>query len=296
MEIVLRQATEDDVTELATLNKRLVVDQGSRNPYTASEYEGRFRDWLRGDEWNVDIFGNSEGVTLGYAVHTVQQDYYYPDQEVVYLRQFYIDRPMRRRGIGTAAYELLAKERFGGSRGCGGCSCNQSRRPEVLGPSWVYTLFHFDEEALDFCEEHMTVCPFCDIADKSASAVIVWEDSDIVAFLDTRPIRKGHCLIIPKRHIESFEEMPSDLAARIMALGQRLAKRMKTIYKVDRVAFLFAGSDVPHTHAHVFPMHEKMDITSARYILSPENLQFGSSHLRVDEESLVEVESELRLD
>ena len=41
-----------------------------------------------------------------------QQDYYYPDQEVVYLRQFYIDRPMRRRGLGTAAYELLAKERF----------------------------------------------------------------------------------------------------------------------------------------------------------------------------------------
>lgn len=54
MEIVLRQATEDDVTELATLNKRLI-----------------------------------------------------------YLRQFYIDRPMRRQGIGTAAYELLAKERFG---------------------------------------------------------------------------------------------------------------------------------------------------------------------------------------
>lgn len=113
MEIVLRQATEDDVTELATLNKRLVVDQGSRNPYTISEYEDRFRDWLRGDEWNVDIFADSEGVTLGYSVHTVQQDYYYPDQEVIYLRQFYIDRPMRRRGIGTAAYELLAKERFG---------------------------------------------------------------------------------------------------------------------------------------------------------------------------------------
>ena len=109
----LRQAIEDDVTELATLNKRLVIDQGSRNPYTASEYENRFRDWLRGDEWSVDIFADSEGVTLGYAVHTVQQDYYYPDQEVVYLRQFYIDRPMRRRGIGTAAYELLAKERFG---------------------------------------------------------------------------------------------------------------------------------------------------------------------------------------
>ena len=116
MEIVLRQATEDDVTELATLNKRLVVDQGSRNPYTASEYEGRFRDWLRGDEWSVDIFADSEGIILGYAVHTVQQDYYYPDQEVVYLRQFYIDRPMRRRGMGTAATSFLPRNGLGIAR------------------------------------------------------------------------------------------------------------------------------------------------------------------------------------
>ena len=43
-------------------------------------------------------------------------------------------------------------------------------------------------------------------------------------------------------------------------------------------------------------MHEKMDITSARYILNPENLQFGSSHLREDKESLGRVESELRLE
>ena len=92
----------------------------------------------------------------------------------------------------------------------------------------------------------------------------------MVSFLDTRPIRRGHCLLIPKRHIESFEEVPGDLAARMMALGQRLAKRMKVVYKVDRVAFLFAGSDVSHTHAHVSPMHEKTDITSARYILNPE--------------------------
>ena len=41
VETVLRQATEDDVTELATLNKRLVVDQGSRNPM--KEYEPKAR-------------------------------------------------------------------------------------------------------------------------------------------------------------------------------------------------------------------------------------------------------------
>ena len=114
MEIFLRPANQEDVRELAILNKRLVEDQGSRNPFTQSEYESRFNDWLRSSEWNVDVFTDPAAATLGYAVHRVQRDYYYPEEQVVYLRQFYIDRPIRRRGIGSVAYQLLAKERFGG--------------------------------------------------------------------------------------------------------------------------------------------------------------------------------------
>ena len=145
-------------------------------------------------------------------------------------------------------------------------------------------------------EDDVTTCPFCEIAIRSGNAVIVWEDSDIVAFLDNRPIRRGHCLIIPRRHFESFDEVPADLVARIMELGQRLARKMKAIYEVERVAFLYAGSGVPHAHAHVFPMHEDMDVTSARYILNPGNPEFGSSHLSEDMESLLKVGSELRMD
>ncbi len=142
----------------------------------------------------------------------------------------------------------------------------------------------------------MTVCPFCEIANGNAEAVIVWEDSEIVAFLDARPIRDGHTLIIPRVHFDSFDEVPGDLAARIMALGQRLARRMKAIYGVERIAFVYAGSGVPHAHGHVFPMHEDMDVTSARYILNKGNIEFGSSHLEADKESLAEIGSQLRLD
>jgi diadenosine tetraphosphate (Ap4A) HIT family hydrolase len=44
--------------------------------------------------------------------------------------------------------------------------------------------------------------------------------------------------------------------------------------------------DVAHVHAHVAPMHEKTDITSARYIVSPTNVSWSSEHLRVDQEAL----------
>lgn len=136
-------------------------------------------------------------------------------------------------------------------------------------------------------------CPFCGIADKTVSAVVVWEDEDVLAFLDRSPIREGHCQIIPKQHVETFEQMSPDLAAKVIALGQRLARRMREVYGVDRVAFLFTGGDVPHAHAHVVPIHDKTDITSVRYILNSETLHFGSSHLRADPESLARAKAKL---
>ena len=139
----------------------------------------------------------------------------------------------------------------------------------------------------------MNDCIFCRIAGKQEEAVVLYEDAEIMIFLDIAPIRSGHSHIIPKQHYETFELIPPDLAGRIIVLGQHLAKRIKAVYKVDRVAFLFTGGDVPHAHAHVIPMHEKTDITSARYIIGPSKPEFDSSHLRVDRQSLLEVKKEL---
>ena len=73
-------------------------------------------------------------------------------------------------------------------------------------------------------------------------------------------------LIIPKSHYDYFDDLPADLAAAIVQLGQQLGRAMKQHYGVKRVAFLFTGTDVAHVHAHVFPMHKKSDITSPMYI------------------------------
>ena len=85
----------------------------------------------------------------------------------------------------------------------------------------------------------------------------------------------------------TFELLPAPLAARIVDLGQQLARRMKDVYGVDRVAFLFTGGDVAHVHAHVVPMHQKTDITSARYIVEPAEVRWGSDHLLVEREALL---------
>lgn len=139
----------------------------------------------------------------------------------------------------------------------------------------------------------MPTCPFCRIAAGELDAVILYQDAEVVAFLDIGPIRAGHTQIIPRRHVATFELLPPELAARMLHLGQQLAQRLKAVYGVERVAFLFTGGDVPHAHAHVVPMHETTDITSARYLVGPEAPQWGSEHLLADRDELLRVRQAL---
>jgi len=121
----------------------------------------------------------------------------------------------------------------------------------------------------------------------------VHEDGELIAILDIAPIRPGHTVILPKAHHATFEVLPPALAGRILGLGQQLARRMKALYKVERVAFFFTGTDIAHAHAHVVPIHERMDVTSARYIVSQNEISWASEHLRADAETLKRVRDEL---
>lgn len=110
-------------------------------------------------------------------------------------------------------------------------------------------------------------CLFCRIAAGEVPAHEVLRSPDLVAFLDTGPIRPGHLQIVPVAHHPTFETLPPDLAAAILHAGQRLARAQKALFGVPRVGFLFTGGDIAHAHAHLVPMQAKTDITSRRYIV-----------------------------
>ncbi len=118
----------------------------------------------------------------------------------------------------------------------------------------------------------MTDCLFCKIASGALPAHILHEDADILAFLGLHPIRKGHALVIPKAHYTWFEDLPEPLATKITSCAQSLARAMKHIYRVERVAMFYTGIHVAHAHAHVVPMAHIHDVTSAAYLEDgPEN-------------------------
>jgi histidine triad (HIT) family protein len=130
---------------------------------------------------------------------------------------------------------------------------------------------------------HAAGCIFCRIAAGQQRADVIYEDELVIAFPDIHPIRPGHTQVICRGHISYFEDLPDDIASRMLGVGQRIARAMKSSLGVPRVAFLLTGGDIAHAHAHLVPMHEDTDITSRQYI-AERDLTFRSMPRASDEE------------
>jgi histidine triad (HIT) family protein len=102
----------------------------------------------------------------------------------------------------------------------------------------------------------MTSCVFCAIVSGDRHGPIVFADERIVAFLDARPVFKGHVLVIPRAHYETLAELPVDLVMPLFGLVQRISTVMPASLEVQG-SFVgvnnIVGQSVPHLHVHVVP-------------------------------------------
>jgi histidine triad (HIT) family protein len=99
-------------------------------------------------------------------------------------------------------------------------------------------------------------CLFCAIASGETEAAIVWSDDDLVAFLDNRPLFKGHTLLIPREHVVTLPDLSAALRDPFLAAAQRLARAM--VSGLDAQGSFVAmnnvvSQSVPHLHCHVVP-------------------------------------------
>jgi histidine triad (HIT) family protein len=103
-------------------------------------------------------------------------------------------------------------------------------------------------------------CLFCAVAAGEVRAEVVAADAEAVAFLDHRPVFKGHTLVVPRRHVETLPDLPADLGAALLGLVQRLCRAMVaglgadgTWVSVNNVV----SQSVPHVHVHVVPRRRR---------------------------------------
>ncbi len=102
----------------------------------------------------------------------------------------------------------------------------------------------------------MAGCLFCDIVAGDVHADVVLDSEQVVGFLDSRPLFKGHTLLVPRRHVVTLPDLPAELRDPFLAAGQRLAAAM-----VDGLgaqgSFVAMNNtvsqSVAHLHLHVVP-------------------------------------------
>lgn len=99
-------------------------------------------------------------------------------------------------------------------------------------------------------------CVFCGIIAGEVPAHLVLDDDDFVGFLDTRPVFKGHVLLVPREHVETLPDLPANLGAGFIAASQRLATAVKdglgaqgSFVAINNTV----SQSVPHLHLHVVP-------------------------------------------
>lgn len=99
-------------------------------------------------------------------------------------------------------------------------------------------------------------CTFCDIAAGTRAAHVVLSDDVAVAFLDARPVFKGHLLVAPKAHYVTLADLPADLVGPLFLRVQRVSAAMPAALGAQGS---FVGENntvsqsVLHLHVHVVP-------------------------------------------
>lgn len=99
------------------------------------------------------------------------------------------------------------------------------------------------------------------IIDREIPAHILYEDDDVIAFLDAFPVAKGHTLVVPKVKVENIYDLSPESGAKVMAVISKVARALRATYEPEGLNVLqnngaFASQSVFHIHFHLIPRYK----------------------------------------
>ena len=107
----------------------------------------------------------------------------------------------------------------------------------------------------------MSDCIFCKIIKGEVPNYTVYEDENVLAFLDIFPHAKGHTVVIPKRHAETYFDLSNEEASKLAQGVKKAMEKIQTALKLDGFNVGWnqksaGGQVIPHLHIHIFPRYE----------------------------------------
>lgn len=106
----------------------------------------------------------------------------------------------------------------------------------------------------------MAECLFCAVIAGIQPAELVLDDEVAVAFLDHRPVFKGHVLVVPRAHVVTLDDLPAELVGPFFTRVQRVAAAVQAALTADGSFVAMnnvVSQSVPHLHVHVVPRRRK---------------------------------------
>lgn len=108
------------------------------------------------------------------------------------------------------------------------------------------------------------------------------ENDKFLAFLDITPVALGHTLVIPKKEVDYFFDMDSDLLTEINVFAKDIAIKIQRVVPCKKVGVSVVGLEVPHAHMHLIPLNtiKDMNFSGERLKLSPEEFTTLAQKIR----------------
>ena len=103
-------------------------------------------------------------------------------------------------------------------------------------------------------------CAFCAIIRGEEKAVIILQTERLIAFLDHRPLFRGHTLLVPRQHVRLLSDLPAAEVPEIFRTAQRLERAVEDGLGADGSMILInnvVSQSVPHLHVHVIPRNRR---------------------------------------
>jgi histidine triad (HIT) family protein len=88
----------------------------------------------------------------------------------------------------------------------------------------------------------------------------VAEDDRFIAFLDVRPLKPGHTLVVPKQEVDYIFDLDEKTLADMMVFARKIALAMKEVIDCRRIGVAVLGLEVPHAHIHLIPLTRETDM------------------------------------
>ena len=103
-------------------------------------------------------------------------------------------------------------------------------------------------------------CLFCKIAAGEIPASVVYQDANVLAFLDVSPLFPGHVLLSPREHYETLTDLPRRMAGPMMEMTQVIARAVESAVDAEGTFIAInntVSQTVPHLHIHVVPRRRR---------------------------------------